>query len=492
MIKTINDYGFNENPYPIILSIENHCKAKQQERMAEILRKILGDKLYTLPKDYQNYEYYPSPNQLKNKVIIKDKGKLPESNDKKINTTEDVSSFNCEIQFNNEEEYINQKIQNFTDFNELNFKTIFDRYEQIQRFTPRPKPFISLSTREKEKRYTISQGNQPEINEFDELSKKVPELKDIYMTNKASSMKLKFAEQRPSSGIISSDMNKQSILNAESLVATQQEKCSTFQNILGLFGIKMNFENPRAVWNISSINEEKISKFLKERETEIIDFHRKYFTRIYPSGKRVDSSNYDPIDAFNAGAQLIALNVQTADSSLLVYFSKFLENGGNRCGYVLKPSFLLHDAKNPKYIKDFKNFTKVLNIRVISGQQLRPENENDVKDVADPYVEVSLRGTMKDEVENSKVFKSIMVKNNGFNPVFELQCTFKVSCPELCVIVFKVFDQEGGLQKDTKLGWYAIPFHCIREGYRVVPLLNSNLNQIEFSYLFCSINIKDV
>jgi phosphatidylinositol phospholipase C, delta len=36
--------------------------------------------------------------------------------------------------------------------------------------------------------------------------------------------------------------------------------------------------------------------------TQIVDFHRKFITRIYPAGSRVDSSNYDPISSFNAGA----------------------------------------------------------------------------------------------------------------------------------------------------------------------------------------------
>lgn len=45
--------------------------------MAEILENILGDKLYKLPQNFSEYECYPSPNMLKYKVIIKDKGTLP-------------------------------------------------------------------------------------------------------------------------------------------------------------------------------------------------------------------------------------------------------------------------------------------------------------------------------------------------------------------------------------------------------------------------------
>lgn len=76
----VNDFnfilGFKSSPYPIILSIENHCSQKFQNRMAEILKNILGSSLYVLPTDWEDYKAFPSPNQLLRKVIIKDKGKL--------------------------------------------------------------------------------------------------------------------------------------------------------------------------------------------------------------------------------------------------------------------------------------------------------------------------------------------------------------------------------------------------------------------------------
>ena len=453
--------------------------------MAEILRKILGEKLYFLPNDYQSYEYYPSPNQLKHKVIIKDKGKLPCFLDKKAI---DPILTDLNLQDANEEiAYLEQKIHNMTERREMN--TFFERYEETIRFTPRIKPnFLTFST--KDKKSTIV-STKPFLLEAEDFKKLIS--KESHETISKNLKQIKSEDRQPSSGLFSNELNnKTSLSNLESIKPKKnEEKNPIFQKILGLFGVKMSLENVRSVWNISSLNEEKVSKLLKEREKDIIDFHRRYLTRIFPAGKRVDSSNYDPIDAFNAGAQMIALNVQTADIPLLLYFGKFIENGGKNCGYVLKPSFFLHDSNENKYIKDFKTLNKVLNITVISGQQLRPENENHVKDVADPYVEVNLRGSAKDEAENNKVFKSIMVKNNGFNPVFNLKCSFKIFCPDLCMIVFKIFAQ-GGLKKDMRLGWYSIPFHCIRQGYRVIPLLNSNLKPIEFSYLFCFLEIKDV
>ena len=56
--------------YPVILSIENHCSITQQHRMADIMNEIFGDMLFKAQRDEESH-LLPSPNQLKNKVLIK-------------------------------------------------------------------------------------------------------------------------------------------------------------------------------------------------------------------------------------------------------------------------------------------------------------------------------------------------------------------------------------------------------------------------------------
>ena len=41
------------------------------------------------------------------------------------------------------------------------------------------------------------------------------------------------------------------------------------------------------------------------------------FSRIYPKGTRLDSSNYNPVPFWNVGSQLVALNYQTPGIWLL-------------------------------------------------------------------------------------------------------------------------------------------------------------------------------
>lgn len=77
VITAIKSYGFVNSPYPIVLSIENHCCLKQQMVMAKIMKFILKDSLY-LPSDNES-EYLPTLEDLKFKVLVKGKRLKPGS-----------------------------------------------------------------------------------------------------------------------------------------------------------------------------------------------------------------------------------------------------------------------------------------------------------------------------------------------------------------------------------------------------------------------------
>ncbi|XP_054473694.1 1-phosphatidylinositol 4,5-bisphosphate phosphodiesterase eta-2 [Anoplopoma fimbria] len=76
VIETINKYAFTKSPYPVILSIENHCTVPQQKKMAEYLREVLQDKLDLSSINVHECKKLPSPEILKGKVLVKGK-KLP-------------------------------------------------------------------------------------------------------------------------------------------------------------------------------------------------------------------------------------------------------------------------------------------------------------------------------------------------------------------------------------------------------------------------------
>ncbi len=103
------------------------------------------------------------------------------------------------------------------------------------------------------------------------------------------------------------------------------------------------------------------------------------FSRIYPKGTRVDSSNLDPVPAWSAGNHMVALNYQTPCIQCQLNDGKFLENGN--CGYVLKPSYML-----PGHLTEHHDGI-IVSICIISAQQL-------------PKV----HGTSKGEVEYNFLF----------------------------------------------------------------------------------------
>nr|XP_005584549.1 PREDICTED: 1-phosphatidylinositol 4,5-bisphosphate phosphodiesterase delta-3 [Macaca fascicularis] len=76
VVQAVRDHAFTLSPYPVILSLENHCGLEQQAAMARHLRTILGDMLVTQALDSPNPEELPSPEQLKGRVLVKGK-KLP-------------------------------------------------------------------------------------------------------------------------------------------------------------------------------------------------------------------------------------------------------------------------------------------------------------------------------------------------------------------------------------------------------------------------------
>ena len=46
VLETIREYAFVASPYPLVVSLEMHCSAPQQVKVAELLRSIFGESLY--------------------------------------------------------------------------------------------------------------------------------------------------------------------------------------------------------------------------------------------------------------------------------------------------------------------------------------------------------------------------------------------------------------------------------------------------------------
>ena len=71
----IKPYAFYASEYPLILSIENHCSKKQQDRISQHFVCILGD-LLCLDSPDTDKKALPSPFQLRRKILVKAKRQM--------------------------------------------------------------------------------------------------------------------------------------------------------------------------------------------------------------------------------------------------------------------------------------------------------------------------------------------------------------------------------------------------------------------------------
>ena len=204
----------------------------------------------------------------------------------------------------------------------------------------------------------------------------------------------------------------------------------------------------------------------------------------------------------------------------------FRRNG--KAGYVLKPQ-ALREVHKDLLTRRTKHSLKV---RVISAQQLpraRDSQGREVvdKSVMDPFVEVSLlvpdwtqspflppeseanytpaSGPQVGGATSARVVsnRTKVVKNNGFNPVWDQSFSLPFDCvgdiKDLVFVKFAV--REGGQDNDEPLAQYITPLSCLRQGmfslcceadssdprlpgYRHIPLHDSQLSYFLFSTLF--------
>jgi Ca2+-binding EF-hand superfamily protein len=85
VIEAVRDHAFASSPYPVVLSLENHCSLPQQEVMARHMKEILGNMLVTGEPNEDGV--FPSPEALRNKVLVK--GKYASNPDAEISDDED-------------------------------------------------------------------------------------------------------------------------------------------------------------------------------------------------------------------------------------------------------------------------------------------------------------------------------------------------------------------------------------------------------------------
>ncbi|CAG8795413.1 25649_t:CDS:2, partial [Gigaspora margarita] len=229
-------------------------------------------------------------------------------------------------------------------------------------------------------------------------------------------------------------------------------------------------------YHMSSFTDRVSSRLLKSDKAAFIRHNARHLTRVYPSGFRINSSNFEPHHQWMVGNQLVALNWQTFDLGMQIDQAMFSVNG--RCGYVLK-SERLRNPEISTYINTHPP-TQTLKIEIISAQQL-PKPKDALKgEVVDPFVEIEL---LIPGAEVTKK-KTSTITDNGFNPTWNETLTFILNCEEMSLVFLRFIVWDEDVRGNDFIASYCIPVASLQFGYRHVPLNDVNGEQYLFTTLF--------
>nr|XP_033323937.1 1-phosphatidylinositol 4,5-bisphosphate phosphodiesterase gamma-1 isoform X2 [Megalopta genalis] len=232
---------------------------------------------------------------------------------------------------------------------------------------------------------------------------------------------------------------------------------------------------------MSSFPETKAEKLMCQQESKFfLKYHQIQFSRVYPKGQRIDSSNYNPVPIWNSGCQMVALNYQTGDKSMQLNQAKFRENGN--CGYILKPEFMCRDDFNPQDKSCLLGIeTLKFNLKIIGARHLMRSGRG----IASPFVEVEIIGA---DFDTGTKLTTKTIPDNGFNPMWNESCEFEVANPYLAFIRFVVQDEDM-FGDSNFIGQATYPVRCLRSGYRSVTLKNNYSEDLELASLLIHLQI---
>lgn len=214
-------------------------------------------------------------------------------------------------------------------------------------------------------------------------------------------------------------------------------------------GVKFRGFNKKEHYDIEhmfSLSDRSARKLMNTSSMEFIKHNRNHLTRIYPHGARVKSTNFDGLDYWAVGSQLIALNYQTVDLGMWLNFALF--NGTE--GFVLKPSPLRN--KDDKRMLDVVTAKSIL-IKVICGQRLP-------KDVNQVSVEIFTPRSFNNST--LKQFTSITHANDNpiWNDALNFNVNIKGAMSDLVIVKFNLHSS----QNEDIVASYAITLANMRLG----------------------------
>ncbi|KAM6906245.1 1-phosphatidylinositol 4,5-bisphosphate phosphodiesterase beta-4 [Lycodopsis pacificus] len=476
VIQAIKETAFVTSDYPVILSFENHCSKPQQYKMAKYCEETFGE--FLLKQPLENYPIesgraLPSPNELKRKILIKNKRLKPEVEQKQLEAfkkhMEAGETNTPAIIMGEENEEETENGEKEAEDKDLNSEA--------------PGSLSEANSVSKSNSVSATKGER--TNSI----KKVPDddVTEISVATEAT-------DATDISEASEQDNNKKGVEEAEdseeALIA-QYTYVGATTNIHPWLSAMVNYAQPvkfqsfdvaeerNIHHNMSSFNESVGLGYLKTNAIEFVNYNKRQMSRIYPKGGRVDSSNYMPQIFWNAGCQMVSLNFQTPDLAMQLNQGKYEYNGS--CGYLLKPDFM---RRSDRMFDPFSEtpvdgvIAATCSVQVFSGQFLSDKKIG-------TYVEVDMYGLPTDTIR--KEFRTRMVMNNGLNPAYnEEPFVFrKVILPDLAVLRIGVYDDNNKL-----IGQRLLPLDGLQAGYRHISLRNEGNKPLSLPTIFCQIILK--
>ena len=257
--------------------------------------------------------------------------------------------------------------------------------------------------------------------------------------------------------LISESQNKQ---HTQKVVSKDLSECIFFRNTkLRPGGPSAHTGGQGKIYECTSLSEVNAEKLVNSKDSHVVqafaEMNKNTMTRIYPKGTRIDSTNLYPYE-WVFGSQLIAFNVQTPDFPIRLNRALFQQNGN--CGYLLKPERMRKPGVDPL----IPQMNKVqLTITIISAGNLPKPNMETRGEIIDPFVRIMIAGGPNDDT-HSKPFRTKMVDDNGFNPVWKESYSVLIHDPEMAIVTLRVMDGDS-LGFDDFIGEASCPLLSIRE-----------------------------
>lgn len=475
VMSTISRYAFVKTSFPLWVSLEVHCNAAQQEIMARVIKETCGPALVTKPLE-ESMDHLPSPSQLQNRILIKVKQPQPLDEPTPTEPRRGRSRGNSLTSPQVRPALLDHAVGSLP---------------SSASFSKLPPPSLSRRTT------GLESLESPSSNTSD--SEGVPD----------DAVRLRDVDRPP--------------------------KTSNIVRVLGELGVYstgikfLGFDDPESkkCQHIFSFMEATFDKNTRTQEDKraLIRHNMRYMMRVYPNGWRFNSSNFDPLEFWRRGVQMVALNWQTYDLGMQMNDAMFA-SGTAQSGYVLKPEELREIKMLPMVPEEaganhVKRERKRINfsIEMISAQQLMRPRSLPAHRSVDPYLEVEvchsddkckdIKGVVGDgglDASSKDGLSGIgsphrrrtkIIPGNAFNPTFDDKLSFTLTTkhPDLVFVRFSVrYSPDGTTYSDRgqPLATYCAKLATLKHGYRTLPLYDGNGDQFLLSTLFCNIQVEPI